>query len=374
MQTILPDIMCAGGDSGFGAIKTDISDGKGFRVKLAMPSTISEAVDRTMALISLGGNDPINMSLSPVENQLNVLDVDILNVATGETNSWFMGRLAIKEGRNTEYCWLDDKSADKKSMALLLTQLALAQTAKAEGKNSFGKFFLTTGLPVKHFTKYHESYVKNIKGQWRVTFKHGIWKGVSTTVDLGSCKVYPQAYGIWNDYVMDMGGGLANAGLLDDYVLVVDVGTRTTDYAVFKEGTMLDGFSGSEELGMSNVLETLLRRLKSMDIVVKDHDVDYCFIEHGGWIRGKNLNHDKLESLKLEAEEINNQLKKRLKVAWDQIGITLIGGRCGEEMFNYLQFPKKTLTPNAQFGNATGFLKFGMEMVSSLVAQKRLGS
>ena len=34
MQRILPDTMCAGGDAGYGATKTHVSDGKGFNCKL----------------------------------------------------------------------------------------------------------------------------------------------------------------------------------------------------------------------------------------------------------------------------------------------------------------------------------------------------
>lgn len=373
MLRIPNDVMCAGGDAGFGATKTDVSDGNGFSLKLIMPSTISESGDRTMALVSLGGEDPILSNLSDVENQLTVLDVEIHNMTTGDTNSWFIGRLANKEGIDTGYCWQDDKSADKKSMALLITQLALAQTAKVDGINSYARFYLATGLPIDHYKQYKDSYAKNIKGKWRVTFKAGIWKDVCCTIEIGGCRIYPQVYGIWNDHLMDIGGSIANADLLDDYVLVVDPGTRTTDYAIFKEGRMIDGFSGSLEQGMSNVLDKISNNLKANGLNVKDYDLDYCFVENGGWVRGKNINQDKRLALKIEAEKINDLIKKRLKDSYGQIGVTLVGGGCGEAMFEYLQFPNKKLTDNAQFGNATGFLKFAMEIVSeSLTRGKAL--
>lgn len=369
MQKIFENLLYAGVDIGYGAAKGHLADENGYNSKSITPSTVATGHDRTFALVSTGGEDAYNKKLTPLENQLRYLDVEIENLETGESNWLFLGRLAVKEGTDTKYCWDDDKSRDMKSMALLIALLAAGQTSRVNGTNSYTKVYVSTGLPVKMYKTLKSSYEQNIKGSWKVTFRSGVWKGISTTLDIIGCRTYPQALGIFNDQVINLEGDITNVDLFNDYVLVIDPGTRTTDYALFKDGVMLDGYADSLEDGMSRVLENITAKLKELDetLVTKDYDLDMCFIENNGLLRKGLDEYDlipiKNQELFLVADIINQKLKKRFSDIWGSISTTLIGGGTGKELYEYLNFPNKRLATDAAFGNATGFLKYAIEIV-----------
>lgn len=373
MNQIFSNVIFAGVDIGFGATKSHFWHESGFEEKYIIPSIVASGHDRMFARLSTGGADPYNSKLSDAQNQLNYLHVDIENLTTGESNSWFLGRLAIQEGKDQSYSWQDNKSSDTKSLALLVSQLAVAQTARAKGESSYSKFYVSTGLPIKHYRAYASAYENNLIGKWKVTFKSGVWAGVSCTLYIISCRTYPQAYGIYNDQMIDMDGCLISPELLDDYVLVVDPGTRTTEYALFKDGVMQDAYSDSIERGMSTALSLIQDKLGEHGLVVKDYDIDLCFIEKDG-ILVKNgvevdLNPIRKAVLKEVSTFINDELKKELKDVWDMISLTVIGGGTGELLFEHLNFPNMRLATSAQFGNASGYLKLAKEIAATTISE-----
>lgn len=372
VQTILDDILYAGSDIGYGASKNHLLDSNNYNSKFIITSTVAPGRDRTLAVDSSGGKDPYDPKLSALENQLKYLDVEIQNLDTGEKQWWFLGRLAIKAGgNNTTYCWDDDKSRDKKSMALLIALLAAGQTDRVKGIDSYTKIYVVTGLPIKLYRDLKSSYEHNIKGRWQVTFKGGIWKGISATLDIRGCRAFPQALGIFNDQVVDLEGNVRNMELFNDYVLVLDPGARTTDWAMFKDGIIVDELADSLELGMSTVLEKVTDALKEFDkklTVVRDYDLDLCFIENDGiYKKGTEeyeLNEIKNDALYKIADSLNQQLKKTLGGTYDLISNTLVGGGTGKELYPYIKFPNKRLAEDASFGNASGFVKYAIEIAN----------
>ena len=372
-QKLFSDVFFAGVDIGFGATKDHFWHEDGFNETYIIPSIVAPGRDRMFARLSTGGKDPYNPKTSAAKNQLNFLDIDIQNLITGDTNSWFLGRLAIQEGKDQSYSWQDNKSNDAKSLALLVSQLAVAQTARMNGQSSYCKFYVSTGLPIKHYRSYADAYEKNITGKWKVTFKSGVWAGISCTLHIIGCRTYPQAYGIYNDQMIDLDGTLIHPELLDDYVLVIDPGTRTTEYALFKDGVMQDSYSDSIENGMSTALSLIQAKLKENGIIVKDYDIDLCFIEKDGLLTRNgvevDLNPIRKAALKEVASSINDELKKELKDVWDLISRTVVGGGTGELLFDQLNFPNKSLATSAQYGNASGYLKLAKETAATTLSE-----
>lgn len=377
-QKLFTDVLFAGVDIGFGATKSQFWHEDGFNEKFVIPSMVATGRDRMLAKISTGGKDPYNPKITALQNQLNYLYVDIENLTNGESNSWFLGHLAMKEGTDQAYCWQDDKSSDKKSLALLISQLAVAQTAHEEGRSSYSRFYISTGLPIKHFRKYASTYEQNITGKWKITFNSGVWAGVTCTLHIIGCRTWPQALGIFNDQMIDLDGNLLQPDLLDDYVLVIDPGARTTEIALFKEGVMQDGYSDSFEIGMSVALDLIHEKLEKSDakIKVKDYDLDLCFIEKNGILSTQGFEIDlkplREEALKDIAIDIANKTKKKLGDIWESISITVVGGETGRLLYNYLELPNKRLSTNPQFGNASGYLKYAKEIAAETEKQKGL--
>ena len=99
------DILVAGGDPGFGAIKLDAGD-----TKVLFPAVICKGNERIFSAL---GNGNVSRGTDE-EMQTGSLDVIVTNHSTGVSRHYFMGSLAESLNPNeAHYCWDEDKSTDE---------------------------------------------------------------------------------------------------------------------------------------------------------------------------------------------------------------------------------------------------------------------
>lgn len=357
------DILVAGADPGFGAIKLDIGD-----IKILFPAIICNGNERIFSV--LGKTEP--ESGSDLEKQIASLDVIVKNNSTGVERHYFMGSLAESlNPKEAHYCWDEDKSTDEEAMSLLIVGLALAQPYPKTN------IYLGTGVPVKFYASLKDKYEAELKGSFSVTFLSGPLKAQSRSMNILRSRVLPQSYGVFIKETLSEDGTPTNLKLFGGYVVVIDPGFRTTDIATFYDGIMLDPpNSFSIEKGLQWAYTGVAEKLKEMTmehanpIETDDKELDKVFRVNKGlypWSNGAiDLNPVMKKMLAQLAADISREVMKTLKPMAGRIHTVLVAGKVGEMVFEYLNLENKILIDDPQFGNATGFRVMAANLVNNL--------
>ncbi len=357
------DILVAGGDPGFGAIKLDAGD-----TKVLFPAVICKGNERIFSTL---GNTNVARG-SEQEAQIASLDVVVTNNSTGVERHYFMGSLAESLNPNeAHYCWDEDKSTDEEATALLVVALALAQ------KTPKANIYLGTGVPVKYYASLKDKYEAELKGSWSVLFRSGPLKGQTRNLTIIRSRVLPQSYGVFIKETLNEYGIPTSPKLFSGYVVVIDPGFRTTDIATFYDGVMLDPpNSFSIEKGLKWAYTGVAEKLKEITgehenpIETDDKELDKIFRVNGGmypWNNGSiNLNPVMQVMLTQLGTDITREVKKALKPMLGKIHTVIVAGKVGEMIFDHLQLENKVLIEDPQFGNATGFRIMAANLVNSI--------
>lgn len=353
-------LVSIGSDIGFGTGKLYMNTGTDV-IQLSHQSTVATGRIRNYKKWQEDGKfDPNKTDL---ENQLLTLDVEIQDHQRDKTKHLFMGRLAIQEGTDARYCWDDDKSSNEDSIATLVTMIATGQTQRVGGVDSKISAYVGTGLPIDKFFDYKLTYEQNFKGLYTVTFLSGPWTGVKCTINIVKCRPYPQAWGIYMDLTHDENGQAINPHLGKGYVLVVDPGFRTTDYALFLNGEMLDAYSDTIDLGIAYALNQVSNTLVTKGIQLDEKELDFFYMQKKGLYemadgRVVDLNPFRDKAFALLGRKISDDLKMRLQQIWSKIQRTEVGGGGGAGLYEHLNLLEEMeLVPNPQYSNARGFRK-----------------
>lgn len=250
------------------------------------------------------------------------------------------------------------------ALSRVIVQHAL-QTAGLAGQT----VDLVTSLPVRSFyrrgsesqknNRLIDSKIANLSKV--VTPKHG------EAVSIGQQTVLPEGFAAWFDWIIDDSNGLSlNEERKSKYVAVIDIGGRTTDYAVIKDENNLLDKSNSINAGMLDVRNAVLEALMNDDRLAMDEEPSEQALDMAlktGTIRQFNKPVDVsayVERAKSTVvEKIKNATMERIGSGSELEHVILIGG--GVEALNgHLGdwFPHQTVAKDPVFANARGMLKF----------------
>lgn len=361
------DILVAGADPGFGAIKLDTGE-----TKVLFPAVICKGNERIFSTL---GNTLISRG-SVLETQIASLDVIVTNNSTGAEKHYFMGSLAESLNPNeAHYCWDEDKSSDEEATALLVVALALAQHSPRVN------VYLGTGVPVKYYGSLREKYEAELKGSFSVEFRSGPMEGMRRQLNILRSRVLPQSYGVFIKETLNEYGIPTSPKLFSGYVVVIDPGFRTTDIATFYDGVMLDPpNSFSIEKGLKWAYIGVAEKLKEITskhenpVETDDKELDKIFRVNGGlypWNNGAiNLNPIMNSMLTQLGTDISREVKKALRPMLGKIHTVLVAGKVGEMVFKHIQLENKLLIDDPQFGNATGFRIMASTLVNNITKKE----
>jgi plasmid segregation protein ParM len=365
------DIMVAGADPGFGAIKLDAGS-----EKILFPALICNGSERIFSI--LGKSD--QEKGAELDRQIASLDVIVKNNSSGVERHYFMGSLAEQlNPREVHYCWDEDKSDDEEAMALLITSIALAQPFPKTN------IYLGTGVPVKYYARLKDKYENELKGSFSVTFLSGPLKSQTRSMNILRSRVLPQSYGVFIKETLLENGDVRNEKYQRGYVLVIDPGFRTTDVAMFYDGVMLDPpNSFSLEMGLQWAYGRVADKLRAMTldhanpIETGDQELDKIFRMGGGLYPRNNgsidLNPIMRAQLNQLATDIVRDIMKTQKSLAGRIHSILISGKVGEMIYDYMNLENKLLIDDPQFGNANGFRIIAANLLHNLTRRVELGT
>lgn len=328
--------MNIGLDLGFGYVKGVNSQNK----KILFPSIVSIGFDRPLAGI-FNSNDVI-------EN----LHVKILD-KTGE-NSYYVGNLAKREGFSNSFALDIDKYNQTEAKVLLSTATLLLSLDEGEPIN------LVTGLPLKQFQSYKKSFEEELKNYKAVISlpEYRLMK----TIEFEKVTVFPQAAGaVYYTLLEDLDRYM----LSDSYIVLIDIGFKTTDYIVFlveDRPYFLADLSGTIDTGISNIF-TAMEQVYTAKTGSNIDTADFITILNKGsiYFKGKYIDFsEEITALKKElAKLIEKRIYTSLKGIFDKVMVIFVAGGGGSDLYPYLKdvHTNVELVKDAQFANALGFLK-----------------
>lgn len=193
--------------------------------------------------------------------------LDHLSV-TLDGGSHFVGELALRQGRFV-YATLDRiRTGTPEYKLLFLTALSIFAESAGE------PFSIVTGLPVDDFED-REIIEKGLKGGFSLSVA-----GREISFAVKELTVIPQGCGAFLDLLFADDHGDPNEAYAQGPVGIVDIGYKTTDFALMQSAEFAWRFSGSIKHGMSMIYQAAVQKfsdayrgnfdLKSVEEAISD--------------------------------------------------------------------------------------------------------
>lgn len=265
-----------------------------------------------------------------------------------DTEKYYVGELAIREGRNPGFNLERDKYLHKNHSVLLLTTVRLLLgTQKPDAVN------LAIGLPIGYYRRNKDQLQMNLKN---LSACVGVNDLDSLMIEFDTVSIYPQGVGA----LFTLADDLPDSGLVG----VVDPGCGTTEYLVveIKNGKAypISSLSGSVEMGTYAVYRAVSDEYQKvtggfMDVVraaqvVRDGKAFY---------RGKEIDFAGVVTrIRNEtAKSIADGILSAWKNVADMMRKVYLAGGGALEMRSLTDFlPAAVILPNPQWANVRGYL------------------
>lgn len=272
----------------------------------------------------------------------------------------FVGELAEQQSRGRGFT-LDP--------ALFLEQYArtLALAAIAPYAEHADPVRLVTGLPVSFFRKYKDELTTLLQNRHAVNIVRDDGRIEEKQIYIERVRVIPQPFGSLFNLMLDDGGKITSQRFVSEKIGVIDIGFRTTDYAVADRTRYSERGSGSSDAGMSTAYAAISKWLQDRSGV--QVEVHRLFdTAQRGTIKIKGVRYD----LKPLVERAYGQLAARIAAEvsrlwaddWDIDAIVLTGGG-GTTLAPHLrgmlegEVLPQAEDKDARLNNVLGYWKYG---------------
>lgn len=320
-------------DLGFGFVKATNGD-----LDIIFPSVVGAGTDLTY-------RSELTTYVEPIENMAVSID----------GKRYFVGDLAIRQSEILSRSMSDHHPQEKNTKVLLLTTLALY----CEGENA--EFNVVTGLPPGYYLSNKDSLSDLVKGT------HTVYLNVDgvdqkKVIAVNKVKIIPQPLGTLFDRIFDDKGAIKDKELAKSKVGIIDIGFRTTDFAVVDKLEYIDKLSYTKTTAMSNVYAIISEYLHNrFRMYREDYDLEEIVQRAQIKLDGEVYS---LEDIKKEAyEELTAKILTELNSIWDKrtLDAVLLSGGGGSALAPLLlpELKIATLVENSQTANVRGYLKLG---------------
>lgn len=319
-----------GVDLGYGFVKA--TDGER---EVVFPSVVGPARERVHSDFSLFATG-----------------LDNLTITVGD-RTHFVGDLAIRQSEVASRSLDEHRVDDPSARVLVLTALALF-TQWDEGQ-----FNVVTGLPSAFYASLKDAWLNQFRGTFHVRFSDGgEMKEKRITID--KIRVVPQPLGTLYDRVLNEMGQVADRELAQQTVGVVDIGFKTSDFAVARGMEYIDRLSGSITTGLSSAYSAIAARLRTdYQIHRENHEMDEIVERGQVRIAGRpqDISHIKKEAFERVAQRVLTELES----LWNyrDLDVMLVTGGGGTALSDHLlaRFDNARLVDGAQLANVRGYAK-----------------
>lgn len=327
---------------------------------------VSSSVKKPQAFPSVAEKAPKDTlkGMQTLFSKIKTTDADVLgslHVSISENalpaNEWVVGAKALRSGiSRADYVLTENKVDDPKFRTLLATALAVA-TPDVSGEYEVN---LCTGLAVSYFAEQQEALTESLQNRvFDVTYKEGPYKGVEKSIRIRNVLVAPQGLGVVLGMLLEQGKTMEEVE--QGLVAILDIGMKTTDYAVFEGYEPVPAMSdGITDLGMNRITQAIRNTNRKLTNAQADE------LAWTGRTTGMRADEDLLHELEGLKQELATAIVNEVFVqAWNenlsQFDKVYITGGGGEVLYPYLKtygshIELTNKKAHARFGNSQGFL------------------
>lgn len=273
---------------------------------------------------------------------------------TVDGRDYFVGDLAIRQSEIASRSLDPNRAEDRNVKVLMLAGLNLYTQWENE------TFNVVTGLPTSYFAAYRDAWQNNLRGSHVLKFRvNGQEKEKTITIE--KLRIVPQPLGTLYDRALNQAGAIQDEDLASLSVGVVDVGFKTTDFAVADQLEFIDHLSGSTPIGLSNAYGLIADRLRAEFKIDKEqHELDR--IVERGEVRIAGKVYDISRTKREVFERIAHKIITELDSLWDyrNLDVIFFTGGGSQALAEWLlpEFRNAILADSPQVANARGFLKY----------------
>lgn len=316
-------------DIGYGFLK--VTDGES---NFVIPSVIGNAEELTFDM----GHSRQDLSNIRIE-------VD------GE--EYFVGELAIDQANHPYRSLSVDRTTDTVTKVMFLTSLAMATEHEVE------TFTVVTGLPVKDFVMYKQTYIDKFTGSHEI-FLHG----VKRTLHIDKVIVVPQPYGSFCDGLFTEDGEI-DEDFAENHVGIIDIGYGTSDFIQVKNYRYLERFSSTSANGISSIYRDIANYLSTHHSIHKE-DFELETIIRTGELKIRGGAIDISEPLKTSKRSLAKKVANEIKSMWSnlpEVSLIIVAGGGGALLYDELAEilgDDIVLAENSQLANVRGYRNWGV--------------
>jgi len=279
---------------------------------------------------------------------------------TIDDKSYFIGDFAEQQSDVRRFTLDNEKLISEFVKVLALTAVGIC-TEKNAAIN------VVSGLPVGYIRKKSKDFLQILTGNHNITYHNPDGSKTRKGININKVQILPQPLGSLFNLLMNGKGEATNIELAKQKIGVIDIGFRTTDFAILNRFKFVDRGSSTIEIGISTSFSEISDMLQEMSGVNVELYRMYKAIEKGSIkIRGQDYNISNLkdQAYSLLAGKIAGVINKLWADEWDIDMIVLTGGG-STELTRYLKpliagdvIPIEN-NVDARLNNVQGYLKFG---------------
>lgn len=243
-------IRLAGIDIGNDSVKLVVS---GSNEPIIIPSIISPGYERHV--------------LQEEDSPLKALDVMVYSPKLRKKSQrYFVGLLASEDQDNAELEETDNKATSDQSLIVALTALAyasvtsVAQTLQPGQSIEQVEYVIGTGLPVRTYARYHQTFEDRLVGEHEVTFlSTPRLRGRTVRVNIRRAIVSIEGAAALFHMATHDNLQVRDEELYNGVIGICEMGALTTDFPVVKRMSIDNQFSTGEQLGLASYLDSIIR-------------------------------------------------------------------------------------------------------------------
>jgi hypothetical protein len=313
----------------------------------------------------------------PEDKHFNLSSVDHDNlVVSTEEGTFFVGKHALDlPTGGSKRTQIRDRAKDEKSRVLFHTGIGLSLPHES------GKYnvYIVTGLPNEDMQmSYKEHLEAFLNKSFTITFHLSADRYITKEITIVGADIIPQPQGAitYTQFRFDKSSFLSVTERAREIVGVIDIGHFTTDYALFRRGSIIEDPSLAGSAGAIQKVYSLLKTKLTVyfngfgfRVKVDDKMLDQAV--RTGVVKGvAGKDYEVADLLEEAAREVSAEVAQEVLDAWGDHTNTLesiiLTGGGAYVLAPYLkeEFDKRntqgfTVVENPEFSNVTGFYMYG---------------
>ncbi|KJS85707.1 MAG: hypothetical protein JM58_07870 [Peptococcaceae bacterium BICA1-8] len=272
---------------------------------------------------------------------------------TVDNKKYFVGELAIKQSEVVSRSLGRNRIEDTSAKILLLAALALYADKEDQSFN------VITGLPVDYYSNFRDDWSELMLGMHAVKIDNG-QQEKSKIIKIEKLQIIPQPFGTLYDKILNDEGEIKDETFGELKLGIVDIGFKTSDFAVADSLEFIDKLSSSTDIAMSTAFNILTEKFREKYLINKESYQLDKVVETGILrVAGESINVE--EHINEAFSIVTNKIATEINSIWEKRDLDriILTGGGGEAISKYLlpKFGNMELIKGAQFANVRGYQK-----------------